>query len=173
MNIRFVSVLFLTVTFSLSGCGYNRETVLPNNIKTIYVETVKNKIPIQEVYVYVPGLEINITNAVIQRLQQDGTLKIVEREEADAVLQMHLIEFEQEGLRFDSLESIEEYRLFVVLDLTLIDGNTGDEIWREQNFSGQSEYFVSEIRSINRQEAADRAVQDLARNVVDRIVEDW
>jgi len=60
-----------------------------------------------------------------------------------------------------------------VLTLKLVNGETGDIIWEEPNFSGDAEYFVSDVRSIARREASERAITRLARNVVDRIVEDW
>lgn len=172
---RFLSLSVMTILIvSSAGCGYTQKTVLPENIKTIYIDTVKNKIPVAETYAYVPGLEMDITNAVIRRLHKDGNLKVVgEREQADAILEMDLVSFEQEGLRFTSLESVEEYRMFVVLSLRLIHGATKNILWEEPNFSGDSEYYVSDVRSINREEASRQAIDRLARNVVDRIVEDW
>lgn len=161
-------------SLSSAGCGYTQKTVLPENIKTIYVDTVKNKIPVDKVYAYVPGLEIDITNAVIRRMHKDGNLKVVgSRDQADAVLEMDLTAFEQEGLRFTSLESVEEYRMFLVLDMRLIHAATGNILWEEPNFSGDAEYFVSDVRSISREEASRRTIDRLAKNVVDRIVEDW
>jgi len=170
---RFSLVLFLFLSMITSGCGYTNQAVLPANIQTIYVQTVKNKIPVKSIYAYHPGLEMQITNAILNRLHQDGNLKVVTRDDADAVLEADLIRFEQEGVRFDSLEAVEEFRLFIVLTLVLRDGKTGDVIWKEANFSGDTEYFVSNVRSIARGEAVDRAIGELARNVVDRIVEDW
>lgn len=165
--------LFLTGIVLFQGCGYTRHSALPQGIQTIHVDTVINDIPIERVYAYQPGLEIDITNAIIKRMQQDGNLKIVPRDEADAILVSKLIGFEQEGLRFTSLESIEEYRLFAVLNLKLVDAKTKKSIWEEPNFSGDSEYFVTQVRSLGRGEAAARAIERLARNVVDRVVEDW
>lgn len=155
------------------GCGYTRTQQLPRNIKTIYVETVRNQIPVENVYAYVPGLEMDITNALIQRFQRDGNLRVVPKEEADALLQTILIGLEQEGLRFTSLESVEEFRMFIVVAVRLVDNRTGEVIWEEPNVTGDAEYFVSDVRSLAREEAAQRAVKRLAKNVVDRIVEDW
>ena len=166
-------VFFLSALFFVSGCGYTQKAVLPQGVKTIYVETVKNKIPLESVYAYVPGLEMMATNAIIRRLERDGNLRVVKQEEADAVLQCDLISFDQEGVRFSSLERVEEYRLFVVVAMKLLDAKTKHVIWEEPNFSGDSEYFVSSVRSVAREEAAQRAVDRLARNVVDRVVEDW
>lgn len=156
-----------------SGCGYTRKTVLPQDMKTIYVDTVKNAVPLGEVYAYQPGLEMDITHAIIRRLHRDGILRVVPRQKADVVLESKLVRFEQEGARFTSLESVSEYRLFIVLSLKLINNKTKEIIWTENNFSGDAEYFVSFIRTLAREEASQRAVDRLARNVVDRIVEDW
>ncbi len=165
--------LILSLVSPSFGCGYTRKTVLPQEMKTIYVDTVKNQIPIDHVYAYQPGLEIDITNAIIRRLQRDGILQVTTREGADVILDSKLIGYEQEGLRFTGLESVEEYRLFIVLNMRLINNKTKEIIWREPNFSGDAEYFVSSVRSLAREEASHRAIDRLARNVVDRIVEDW
>lgn len=161
------------VLLNITGCGYTTKTILPKNIKTIYVETVKNKIPIREMYAYQPGLEMNITNAVIRRFQIDGNLEIVAEDEADAILKTDLIAYEQEGVRFNLLEDVEEYRLYIVVAFKLVDAKTGDLILKEDNFSGDEDYFVSDIRSIAREAASIGAVNSLAINIVDRIVEDW
>ena len=163
----------LVFILTLSGCGYTQKAVLPENVKTIHVDTVKNAIPIERLFGYVPGLEISITNAIIKRLNRDGNLRVVPKEEADAVLESELVSFDQEGLRFNNLESVEEYRLYLVLAMRLRNVKTGQIIWEEPNFSGDAEYFVSGVRTIAREEAAQQAVERLARNVVDRVVEDW
>jgi len=168
-----MAVLFLAVLVGLSGCGYTRKTVLPRNIKTIYVETVKNKLDVERIYAYQPGLEMDITNAVIRRLQQDGTVKVVTQDKADAILKTDLLAFEQEGLRFTNLEEVSEYRLFVEVSLKLIDRKTGDIIWEEPHFTGDNEYYVSDVTSIGEQKAAVDVVNKLAFNIADRIVQDW
>ena len=166
-------VLLLIISF-FPGCGYTKHTVLPNNIKTIFVATVKNEIPVNEVYAYQPGLEIDITNAVIRRLNKDGNLRVVgDPGKADAKLEASLRRYEQEGVRFTTLESVQEYRLYIVLDVKLTDVRTSQLIWEEPNLSGDAEYFVSTIRTIAQEEASRRAIERLARNVVDRVVEDW
>jgi Lipopolysaccharide-assembly len=161
------------MAIALSGCGYTRQTVLPRNIKTIYVETVKNKLDMEEVFAYHQGLEMDITNAVIRRFQVDGTVKVAKQETADAILKTDLLAYEQEGLRYDQLEEVKEYRLFIVVRLRLVDAKTGDLIWEEPNFTGDNEYYVSEVTSLAEQKAAQNVVEKLAFNVVDRVVQDW
>ena len=172
-TMRQTGVWFLMAVIILSGCSYTRKTVLPRNIKTIYVETVKNKLKVEDIYAYQQGLEMDITNAVIRRLQQDGTVKVVKQENADAILKTDLLAFEQEGLRFTQLEEVKEYRLFIVVRLRLVDAKTGDLIWEEPNFTGDNEYYVTTVTSIGDQKASVDVVDRLAFNIVDRITEDW
>lgn len=158
---------------AFSGCGYTTKTVLPRNIKTIYVETVKNKIPITNLYAYQQGLEMDITNAVIAGFQTDGNLRVAIRDRADAVLQMHLLAYEQEGLRFSQLEEVKEYRIYIVMSLTLVHAKTGEIIWQEPEFSGEASYYVTQLQPIGEQYTAQQAVAKVAKNIVDRVAKDW
>lgn len=175
----------LIVAFVCPGCGYTRKATLPNNIKSIYVDTVKNNIQVTDVYAYKAGLEIDITNEIVRRLNTDGNLRVTTREDADAVLECKLIEYSQGGLRFTNLERIQEYRLYVTISMRLVDAKTGAIIWEEPEMTGDAEYEVQRnedngdapshttIPEIPRDEATRRAIDRLAHNVVDRIVEDW
>ena len=116
---------------------------------------------------------MDITNAVIARLQVDGNLQVVSEGRADAILQMDLTAYEQEGLRFNQLESVEEYRMFIVMAIRLVDGKNREIIWEEPDFSGDAEYYVTDIKQIGEQAAVEQAYGKLAKNIVDRIVEDW
>jgi hypothetical protein len=159
--------------FWLGGCGYTQKVTLPSGIQTLHVDTFQNKIPLGRLFAHEPGVEIRITNAIIRRLEQDGNLKVVSRDRSDAILEGELIAFDQEGVRFTGFERIEEYRLYVVVSLRLKNQKTGEVLWEEPNFSGDTSFFVTGARSISRAQATDRAIDQLARNVVDRVVEDW
>jgi len=166
-------LLVMSLIFAMTSCGYTNKMKLSHDIKSIYVETALNKIAIEQMYSYQPGLEMDITNAVISRFQTDGNLKIAKADQADAVLSMDLMAYEQEGVRFNPLESVSEYRLFIVLSLVLKHRVTGEIIWKELNFSGNKEYFVTNIRAQGQRAATEKAIEDIARKVVDRVVEDW
>ena len=116
---------------------------------------------------------MELTNAVIDRFIFDGNLKVVEESKADAVLEGAIISYEQEGVRFDQLESIEEYRLFLVIKFKLIDQRNKRILIEEPNFSGRAEFFISRSPASVRRTAANTATFDLARSLVDRIVEEW
>ena len=86
MNGSLHYLLVMALVFTMTSCGYTNKMKLSHNIKSIYVETALNKISIEQMYSYQPGLEMDITNAVISRFQTDGNLKIAKADQADAIL---------------------------------------------------------------------------------------
>ena len=166
-------LLILSNLCFLSSCGYTQEVHLPNEIKTIAVPTFKNEIPPKDQFAYRPGLEIELTNAIRDRLIFDGNLKVVEESKADAILQGAIVAYQQEGLRFDRLESVQEYRLFLVVKFKLIDRRTHKVLIEEPNFSGHAEFFTAQSPDATRRQSANSATFDLAKSLVNRIIEEW
>ena len=93
---QILRLVFVSGLVFLSGCGYTQEVQLPGGIKTVAVHTFKNEIPPKEQFAYRPGLEIELTNAIIDRIIFDGNLKVVDESKADAILEGSIISFEQE-----------------------------------------------------------------------------
>jgi len=167
----FLAMIILMVT--LSGCGYTQHVVLPGNIKTVSVSNFRNAIPAEQIYTYRSGLEVDLTNAVIKEFNFDGNLRVVDEDRADAKLEGAIIAYQQETIRFNSLDRPQELRLHLVVDVKLISMKTGEVIWHEPNFSGSTLFEPSDEQGLRRISAATDAVQDLAKNIVLRTVEDW
>jgi hypothetical protein len=184
---------WIVILAFMAGCaGYTTKTSLPSGIKTIYVPTVKNKLVLEDMLIYEPGMEVDITNAVIRRFNHEGDLKVVSRkEDADAILKIDLTRFDQEGTRFTNLESVEEYRLFITTNVQLVRPKPNGEqeiLLDEKNFTGRTSYFrktsTLEQRERNPADAREplqtplntatqQAIEVYAHNVVDLITEDW
>ncbi len=58
-------------------------------------------------------------------------------------------------------------------DLMLKDNRSGEVIWEEKGFTGRTEYFRTGMYAQTERAAAQSAREDLAKKVVDRIIEDW
>lgn len=171
---RIVTIIFLAVSlFYVNGCGYTQRLVLPGNIETIFVETFRNAIPAERIFAYRSGLEIDLTNAIIRRFNYDGNLKVAKEDRADAKLVGAIISYEQETIRRTSLDRPLEMRLHLVVDLKLVNLKTGQVMWHEPNFSGSTLFEPNEEQGIRRISAGSDAVEDLAKNIVARVVEDW
>ncbi len=173
MNKLYKCLGLLLFVSLISGCGYTQKANLPNGITSIAIPAVVNAINIKTSYTYESGLETSITNAVRDRVIFDGNLRLKDVKQADSVLDISLFRFEQEAVGYDDLERVDRFRLFVVVELTLRDLRTQEVIWTEPNFSGSFIYSLSGPNSISESQAARNAIEKLARNIVDRIVEDW
>ena len=163
-------MLIIGIVVAIGGCGYTSKIILPSGVKTIYVPNFKNSISQSDQYTYEWGLEIDVTNGVIDRLIYDGNLKVVKKDEADAFLVGEIIGYNQGVVRYTSTDSVDQYRLYVAVKLVFKRRETGEILWTEPNLSGNSEYYVG---ATTERAAADAAIEDLAKNIVNRIVEDW
>ena len=164
----------------LAGCGYTTHSALPGNLRTVYVKPFINKIDIttevtdrSRYKIYRPLLESQISNTIISAFQADGHLRVASPQRADAVLMGELLDFRRDALRYDRNNNVEEYRLSIVVNLELRDAHSGQVIWDEQSFIGDTTFFVTGALAEVEPPALDRAVKDLARRVVERTVEGW
>jgi len=177
--IRKVCILSSLVAF-IAGCGYNTQSLIATEFKSIYVEPFANKINITaeqsnaRMYRgYRPGLEIEITKKVIDRYMSDGNLKIGSSDNADVILKSELTDYRKEPLRYDSNDNIEEYRIKIIVNIQLVDADTGKTIWKEMGFSGETTYRTNGSLAKSESQAIREAMDDLARRIVERTVEGW
>lgn len=179
IKLKMKKIVFIALVFSsvfISGCGYTTGSTLPGNLRTIYVEHFENKINYateSKRNVYFPLLEVDVRNAIIDRFLFDGNLRILEADTADMILKGELIGYEREPLRYTDDDDIQEYRIEIVVNLTLTDTKNDLVIWQENGFRGEAEYFVTGSQAITEATAVSNATVDLARRVVERTIENW
>ena len=172
-------VWLLIAALVVPGCGYATKPSLPANIKSVYVAPVKNTIDLtteisdqNRFRVYRPGLEVELTDAIINQYILDGNLKIGKPDEAEAVLETKLISFTRDPLRYSSGNSVQEYRLSVTIEGTLIERRTRKVLWRA-SIAGDSSYLLEGSRAESEDQAIGRVVLDTARRVVEQTMELW
>jgi hypothetical protein len=165
---------------ALCGCGYTTRSVLSSNSPSIYVDNFTNKINVtleaskeKTYYAYRPALESDITREVINRFIFDGNYRIKGPESARFSLKGELVDFTREPLRYDANENIAEYRISVVVDMELHDPKGEGLIWQEKRFAGESTYRTTGQLAKSENTAVTEAVEDLARRIVERTVENW
>jgi len=164
----------------LIGCGYTTRSMISNKFKTIYITPFINKVDItSESYVaskyriYRPTLETDITRTVVDKYLFDGNLRPVREESADLILKGELIDFRKDPLRYDENDNVTEYRINLVVNISLWDQKEDKLAWQEDGFTGSSTYFTSGIDAKSEGTAVNDALDDLARRIVERTVEQW
>ena len=173
-------ILALALTLAVSGCGYTARSLLPSNFKSIRVDNFKNEINVAaeqsnlRMYRgYRPGMEIDLTRAVINEFLLDGNLKIAAEANADIMLKGSLTDFNRDALRYDANDNVEEYRIKLIVSLELKDLKSGKVVWSEKDFAGETTYRTSGTLAKTEAAAVNDAIKDLARRVVERTVEAW
>jgi len=178
----FLFSIFCFLFSALAGCGYTTRSYVNPNIKTVYIQPFLNKIDITSEYSenrkyrsYFPLLEAKITRAVVDRFVFDGNLRIAKPEAADVVLKGELVNYARDPLRYrdNDNETVEEYRLSLVVNISLTDRKNNKVLWQETGFVGDATYFTSGPSAKSEETALNDAVVDLARRIVERTIEDW
>lgn len=172
---KILPLLCLTVVCIVTGCGYTTSSALPPRLKTIYIQPFKNSISYTktgERNVYFPLLEVKAHNKVVDRFLFDGNLKVVESENADLILKGDLVEYRRSALRYTD-NDVEEYRVQIITKLELYDVDKQEPMWKQDNFVGEADYFISGAQATTEDSAVEDAVTDLARRIVERTIENW
>ena len=159
------------------GCGYTTRPGLPSHFKTVYVKPFANKVDITQVGlnterfpIYRHRMEVDLTNALLERLQFTGILRPAPADRADTRLEGELIGFSRDALRYDQSSQVEEWRLNLSVHLRFFDQTAGTMLWEEERLVGDTTYLVA---SESESAALARAITDLARRIVERLVENW
>jgi len=176
----FMFMCFSISMFFMNGCGYTSSSIIAGDAKSICVSSFINKIDLtkeasdKRMYVgYRSGMELDITKETIDRFILDGNLRVTSRDDADLILQGELIDFKKEALRYDSNDSIIEFRIKAVVDIKLINEDENKVLWEEKNFTGESTYRTTGEYAKSEDAALRDAVKDLANRIVERTVEGW
>lgn len=169
-------LIILGLAGTILGCGYTTGSTLPTDVKTIFVDTFVNRISFTNESrrnLYLPLLEQDVRRAISDRFLFDGNLKLDDADSADLVLTGELLNYRRVGLRFSGNDDVEEYRVYITVRLKMSRNGQEEPLWEEKAFIGEATYFVSGSRATSEESAVDESVEDLARRIVERTVEDW
>ncbi|MDA0990320.1 MAG: LptE family protein [Verrucomicrobia bacterium] len=161
-------VLFCAVATMMTGCvGYRLGTTLPPGITSVYVPTAINDTP-------EPQLETEVTRAVIQEFQRDGTLKVAAAGEADSQLEIKIVEFKLEPLRYerDRAKTTREYRMRIFADIIFTRPGTGEVLLARRTQGNTTFEFFGDLGT-SKIQALPAASRDLAHQIVETMVEYW
>jgi len=162
------SALVLLCVLPVVGCGhYGTSSRTAKDIKSIYVPFFTNETT-------EPGLDISVTEIVINDLIDDNTLKVVDENNADAVLEGSIIRWVNKPFSFDNDLNAQEYRVIIHVRVSLFRRGGREAIWKDRTISGESSYFVEPIPGENTfQDARDAAVHTITERILGMTVQDW
>jgi hypothetical protein len=156
----------------LSGCAnYKLGTTLSDDLRDVYIPNVKNESG-------QPGVEIEVTKAIIKEIQREGTLRIVPEERASTRLDVIVVAYRQDSIRYNSRNNDlpEEYRMVLRASSTFTNLNADDpeKAVIAQNVSEGDETFLRGTDTITaRQRGLPKAAAELAEQIVEDCVSAW
>jgi outer membrane lipopolysaccharide assembly protein LptE/RlpB len=164
--VRAGAVLVLVAAALAGGCGYTVRGTLPAHIETIAVPIFRNRT--QE-----PAIESLITRAVVEGFSTNGRLRVVRREQADAVLDGEITDYVIASIAFDREARVRVYRLVVTLNLRLRDVRRNTVLLQRAGVREQADFRVENAvsQTISREETALRvAATEIGRAIVNLAV---
>lgn len=151
------------------GCaGYRLGSSLPRDIRSIHIPMFANKSG-------EPLIETKATSATIAEFQKDGTLKIYEEDNADVLLEVTLTKVTLSPLAYSKNDRRKpnEYRLRLYASYVLTRVSTREVLAFEKDLVGESTFIFAGNLTTAKQSAVPNASEDLAKNIVESVVEYW
>ncbi|MDI6775041.1 MAG: LptE family protein [Verrucomicrobiota bacterium] len=154
----------------LAGCtalGYRLGSALPRDIRAVSVAPFVNR-------TREPQLEAETTRAMLQEIQKDGNLRVVAPEQADAILEVTLTEFEQAPIRYDRRDVTmgREFRMKATARV-VFRRKTQEEKLVDRPVIGEARFEATGDLSTPKREALPRLAQDLAHRILESVAECW
>jgi len=157
---KLVSIIWVIL---IMGCGYQmvgKETHVPPGLNSVAIPTFKNQ-------TFEPGIEVPFTQAFLREFIQDRRVNVVDRAEADSVLEGVIKYFRIYSVSYDKSGFVMEYQTDITLDLTL-KKRTGEVLWEEKGFSETAWFRASSSGLIN-ETSKQAAIQEAGRLAAGRI----
>ena len=161
----------LITVLLFSGCaGYRLGSVKPqhlNEVTSIAVPTFKNK-------TLKPQTSVMVTNAVVKRLQEDGTYRIAHSRNADAILKGTIHTIDHQQLRSSKTDQLQTVELGVTLQVRyeLVDRGSGT-VLDQGTVSGDTDIFLDPNFQLSERQAVPVAAEEMAGKLVSRLSEGW
>jgi outer membrane lipopolysaccharide assembly protein LptE/RlpB len=163
MMLTLKKILLLICVTSLWGCGYHlagKETHSPPGVRSVAIPTLKNQ-------TLEPGIEIHFTQAFLRQFIHDRRVNVVDRKEADSILEGTIKSFYLLSSSYDKAGFATEFQTVVIMDIALKRRN-GEILWSEKDLLERAWYRTS-LSAIANEDNKQNAIQKVAESLAERI----
>lgn len=152
-----------------AGCAnYQLGSMLPADIRTVYVPTCKNQTA-------EPLIEQDVTRAILSQIQMDGSLRVAAEDNADVVLDITLTKFWLDPVAYESNSSstANQYRMSIKASFVLRRRGDGSVVVDSPSVTGWYDFDFAGDMTSSKNIALRPAAEDLGRRIVSQIVQYW
>ena len=165
---RPIAAALLLILLS-SGCAsYQLGSMLPDDVRTVYVPTCVNQTT-------EPLIEQDVTRAVLSQIQMDGSLRVANADSADAILDVAIVRFWLDPVAYAKGESAtaNQYRMSIRASFVLRRRADNSVIVESPGVTGCYDLDFAVDMTSSKAIALPPAADDLGRRIVNRIVQYW
>ena len=169
MNRRFAFLAVLSLLLLSAGCvNYRLGSMLPNDVRTVYVPTCVNETS-------EPLIEQDVTQAILAQIQMDGSLLIADADTADTILNITLTRFWLDPVSYVAGESstANQYRMSIRASFVLYRRSDRSVIAESPGITGWYDFDFAGDMTSSKAIALRPAAEDLGRRIVNNIVQYW
>lgn len=155
------------VGFFLGGCAYySTSGGLIGGIRSVGIPVAANQsseFAVAE----------RLTERAIDAYTQDGRLRVVDEESADALMQLEVISIDDRPFTYTAAEETEQYRFAVLVAAELVRVADGEVLLGLAELEGWGTYDAALGEEEGRDPAVDRALDMVIEELVDRTTAGW
>jgi hypothetical protein len=157
--------LYAVIGFSAMGCGYYSVSGgLPGHVRTVGVEFFENRTA-------EGGLEDQLNRALSERVVNQSQIRYASARAADAIVRGAILRVHEETLTFTG-EQATSHQVSIVVRAEVWDRVRRRRLWERDEVRGQSTYDPAQGLA-GRENAYARAVNDVARQIIDGLLSGW
>jgi hypothetical protein len=161
------AMLVLPACSSDASKGYSFASTYPEGVKTVTVPVFDNR-------TFYPGLEVQLTEAIVKQLQASSGLKVTSAAHADSRLTGSITGAELRRQTLDKTTGLVQEQAFqLTIDFEWRDARSGKLLTARKNFAA-TDTFIPARPSGERIEVGQQgAIQRLARDIVSEMRSSW
>jgi hypothetical protein len=158
---------------ALSACstdaskGYSFASTYPDGVKTVTVPVFGNQ-------TFYPGLEVQLTEAIVKQVQVSSGLKVTSAEHADSRLTGTITNAELRRQTLDKTTGLVQEQAFqLTIDFEWRDARSGKVITSRKNFAATDTFIPARPAGERIEVGQQGAIQRLARDIVSEMRSSW
>lgn len=160
--LRVLTVMAMVLLFS-GGCGvYTFNPAGKSDYKSLAIERFENETTEHE-------LADRMTDLVIDGFINDGTMKVVARNNADAVLTGTFTRYIRKPFQYDDADQVESYSVIMSFAIALKNPDDDSDIWSAR-ISQEGYYNVADETE---EDAQEEAIARLIDDILTRTTKSW
>ena len=162
------SAAVLLLLLSAGCANYRLGSMLPDDIRTVYMPTCLNQTT-------EPLIEQDVTQAILSQIQMDGSLRVASEDTADTILEVTLTKFWLDPVAYESGDSstANQYRMSILASFVLYRRVDHSVVVESPSITGWSDFNFSGDMTSSKNVALRPAAADLGRRIVERLVQFW